>query len=323
MEATFTTTVPYWYSPQPMSREQHQLETGMAALEAQRVLLGDAVVDAALGPMRSRLLALRVPSTDPREPAQTLRQVSILFVDVVGSTTLGQHLDPEEISVVMDGALSRGAALVHDHRGRVLQYAGDNILAAFGADEASEDDTERAVRCGLALLELGKALAAEVQAAHGHGGLNVRVGLHTGRVLLGGGVDEDGSIRGQAVNIAARMEQTAPAGALRISHDSYVQVRGLFEVSAPEPLQVKGVDEPIITYLVVKAKPRSFRFATRGIEGVSTRMIGREAEFRGASGRFQTLVCRAPAARSQRGRRGRHRQEPPPRRVRGLDRGSP
>ena len=132
----------------------------MAALEAQRGLLGDAVVDSALGPMRARLDALMTPLAQAPEATQTLRQVSVLFLDVVGSTTLAQRLDPEEISAVMDGVLSRGTALVATHRGRVLQYAGDNILAVFGADQASEDDTERAVRCGLALLELGKTLGA-------------------------------------------------------------------------------------------------------------------------------------------------------------------
>jgi class 3 adenylate cyclase len=112
----------------------------------------------------------------------------------------------------------------------VLQYAGDSILAVFGADEAREDDAERAVRCGLALLELGRVLGAEVRSRMVTPGSTVRVGIHTGGVLLGGGVDADGSIRGIAVNIAARMEQTAPAGALRISHDAYAQVRGMFEV---------------------------------------------------------------------------------------------
>ena len=142
-------------------------------------------------------------------------------MDVVGSTSLAQHLDAEEVSAVMDGALSRGTAIVEAHRGKVLQYAGDSILAAFGADRAAEDDAERAVRCGLALLELGRALRAEVQAAHGHAGFDFRVGIHSGGVLLGGGVDEDGTIRGIAVNIAARMEQTAPPGGLRISHETY------------------------------------------------------------------------------------------------------
>ena len=134
------------------------------------------------------------------------------------------------------------------------------------------------MRCGLALLAEGRALGAEVQAAHGHDGFSVRVGIHTGGVLLGGGVDADGRIRGIAVNIAARMEQTAPAGALRISHDTYAHVRGIFDVEPQDPIAVKGVDAPIQSYLVQRAKPRAFRIATRGIEGVDTRMIGRDAE---------------------------------------------
>ena len=75
----------------------------------------------------------------------------------------------------------------------MLQYAGDSLLAAFGADRAAEDDAERAVRCGLELLVLGRMLRAEVEAAHGHAGLDVRVGIHGGSVVLGGGVDEDAS----------------------------------------------------------------------------------------------------------------------------------
>ena len=261
-----------------MSSEQQQLQTAILAFESQRSLLGDAMVDMAVAPLKAKLAALRAPEPPSLEPAQALKQVSILFLDVVGSTTLSQHLDPEAISAVMDDALTRGTAIVAAHRGRVLQYAGDNILAAFGADEAREDDAERAVQCGLALLALGKTLGTEVLAAHSHAGFNVRVGVHTGGVLLGGGVDAEGTIRGIAVNIAARMEQTAPAGALRISHDTYSQVRGLFEVDTQPPLAVKGMDAPVLSYLVTRAKPRQFRIGTRGIEGVATKMIGRDEE---------------------------------------------
>lgn len=272
-----------------MSSEQQQLQAGIQALEAQRSLLGDAVVDMAVVPLKAKLAALITSPAASVEPAQTLKQVSILFLDAVGSTTLSQRLDPEAISAVMDDALERGTAVVVAHRGKVLQYAGDNLLAAFGADEAREDDAERAVHCGLALLELGKALSGEVQARHGHAGFNIRVGIHTGGVLLGGGVDAEGTIRGIAVNIAARMEQTAPAGALRISHDTYAQVRGLFEVDAQEPLAVKGVDAPVQSYLVRRAKPRQFRIGTRGIEGVATRMIGRDAELEALQAAYHRL----------------------------------
>ncbi|HWH84961.1 MAG TPA: adenylate/guanylate cyclase domain-containing protein [Burkholderiaceae bacterium] len=261
-----------------MSSDADQLRSAIAVIEAQRPQLGDAVVELALAPLRAQLAALS-GDTAADAPAQRLRQVTILFLDVVGFTRLSQRLDPEAIAAVMDDALARGTSIVGAHRGRVLQYAGDSILAVFGADEAREDDAERAVRCGLALLELGRALGAEVRAAHGHDGLNVRIGAHTGAVLLGGGVvDADGAIRGTAVNIAARMEQSAPPGGLRISHATYAQVRGMFEVEHQAPLAVKGVDEPVRSHLVTGVKPRSFRIGTRGIEGVETRMIGRDAE---------------------------------------------
>jgi class 3 adenylate cyclase len=275
----------------PVSPEQQQLQSAIQALEAQRGLLGDAVVDMAVAPLKAKLAALAAPPAPVAEPAQVLKQVSILFLDVVGSTTLSQHLDPEAISGVMDDALARGTALVQKHRGKVLQYAGDNILAAFGADESREDDAERAVHCGLALCELGSVLGAEVQAAHGHAGFDVRVGIHTGGVLLGGGVDGEGTIRGIAVNIAARMEQTAPAGALRVSHDTYAQVRGLFEVDAQEPVAVKGVDTPLQSYLVKRAKPRNFRIGTLQVEGVATKMIGRDAELGALQAAFRRLFA--------------------------------
>ena len=256
-----------------------------------RAELGDAVVDAALAGVQARLAALRA-SAILAPAAPTLKQVGILFLDVVGSTALSRHLDPEETGAVMNGILRRSTALVQAHRGRVVQYAGDSVLAVFGADEVTEDDTERAVRCGLALLAMARTVAAGVLADHGYAGLDVRVGIHTGGVLLGGGgggPGDEGAVRGLAVNIAARMEQTAPAGTLRISQDSYLQVRGLFEVSDPEALQVKGVDTPVVSYLVAKARPRSFRMAARGIEGVVTRMIGRDAEFQALQGAFTRL----------------------------------
>ena len=155
------------------------------------------------------------------------------------------------------------------------------------------------MRCGLALLELGKTARRRSRvAAHGHAGFNVRVGVHTGGVLLGGGVDADGSIRGIAVNIAARMEQTAPAGALRISHDTYAQVRGLFDVEAQEPLAVKGVDQPIVRATwCTRAKPRTFRIGTRGIEGVATQMIGRDAELETLQAAFKRLFAERQLAR--------------------------
>ena len=257
--------------------EREQIEAGIAALESQKGILGDAVVAMAVAPLKAKLAALSAVAVD-LPPEQQLTQATLLFTDVVGSTFLSQHLDPEDISEIMDGALQRFAAVVSAHKGRVLQYAGDSMLAVFGADGAHEDDPERAVRAGLDVLVAAKAVAADVLHRHGYGGFDVRVGISTGPVLLGGGVDEANSVRGITVNTAARMEQTAPPGCLRISHDTYRHVRGVFDVTEQAPLTVKGRDEALTTYLVQRAKPRAFRVATRGIEGIETRMIGRDIE---------------------------------------------
>jgi class 3 adenylate cyclase/tetratricopeptide (TPR) repeat protein len=252
-----------------------QITHTIAALEAQRAVLGDAVVDVAVAPLR-RELAART-AAEP-VPGQQLKQVSVLFVDVVGSTAIGQQLGPEEIHAVMDTALERFTAIVQSHHGRVLQYTGDGMLAAFGSEAASEDDVESAIHAGLGIIGDAAGLAAPMRDRHGIPEFNVRAGIHTGTVLLGGGVDADGSIRGATVNVAARMEQSAPPGRLRISHDSYRHVRGLFDVTEQAPITVKGVETPLRTYLVDRVKPRAFRVPTRGIEGMQTRMVGREAE---------------------------------------------
>lgn len=258
-----------------MDDSLQSLESAIAALEAQRALLGDVIADMAIAPLREKLLAARARASGAD---QQLKAVTVLFMDVVGSTELSRHLDPEDVHAVMDGALERLTEIVEAGRGRVLQYAGDSLLAVFGAGQALEDDPERAVRAGLAIIDEAPRLAARFASMAGIHAFNLRVGIHTGPVLLGGGVDAEGSIRGVTVNVAARMEQTAPPGGLRISHATYRHVRGVFD-AAPQPLiTVKGIAEPVRSYLVTASRQRAFKLPNRGIEGVETRMIGRDAE---------------------------------------------
>ena len=270
-----------------MSSEQQQLQTAIDALEAQRSLLGDAVVALAVAPLRAKLASFANDSA--ARPQQSLKHATMLFMDVVGSTTLSQQLDPEEFHAIVDGVLVRGTRVVEAQGGKIISYAGDNLIAVFGATEAREDAAERAVHTGLSLLNIGRALHDDVLARYGHAGCQLRVGIHTGPVLLGGGVQADHTISGLSVNIAARMEQSAPPGGLRISHATYAQVRGVFDVEAQQPIAVKGLEEPVQTYLVQRAKTRAFRVATRGIEGIETRMIGRDAELEALQRAFRKL----------------------------------
>lgn len=270
-------------------QEQRDIEAGIAALEAQRGIVSEAVLDLALAPLREKLTQLREQAGGVG--AQQLRQVSVLFVDVVGSTAIGQSLEPEDIHAVMDGALGRFTEVVLAHHGRVLQYTGDGMLAVFGAEEAHEDDAESAIRAGLGVIDEARRLAPDVRRTHGVPDFTVRAGIHTGTVLLGGGVVADANIRGATVNVAARMEQTAPPGGLRISRETYRHVRGVFDVDEQPAITVKGIDEPVQSFLVERARPRALRDATRGIEGVETRMVGRDAELSRLGAAFDEVIA--------------------------------
>ncbi|MBT9490906.1 MAG: AAA family ATPase [Paucibacter sp.] len=263
----------------PAPDDAASLETAIAALLAQRDTLGEALVDAAVAKLREQLGGDSSGSSHLSEAnTPQLRQVTVLFADVVGSTALSGRLDPEDINTIMDGALARFTAIVQRHHGRVLQYAGDSMLAVFGTPIAHEDDAEWAVHAGLAVIEESRHQAAMIEQRWGLAGFNVRVGVHTGAALLGGGVNSARSIRGITVNVAARLEQTAPAGALRISQDTYRQVRGRFELLGQPPLLVKGLDAPLQTYLVQGPRAPSLHHAGRGIDGLNTRMVGRQDE---------------------------------------------
>ncbi len=263
------------------------LHAAIAALQAQRALLGDAVLELAIAPLRARLDGLQRPTGMQR------RQVTVLFADVVGSTALAEDLGSEDTLDLLSSALRRMAAVVEAHQGRVLRFTGDGVKAAFGMDVAREDDAERAVRAGLAIVQAGREQAADALRLHGVDGFAMRVGVHTGDVALGAGVEADNTAMGAAVHIAARMEQSAPPGTLRISHDTWSLVRGLFALEAQPPLTVKGFEVPMQTYLVRSALERNVASVERGLLGLSTPMVGRDAELQ----RLLDTVARARATR--------------------------
>jgi class 3 adenylate cyclase/tetratricopeptide (TPR) repeat protein len=263
------------------------LLAAVKALEAQRSTLGDRVTELALAPLRA-LLAERA------RPATLLhRQVTVLFADVAGSTALASGLEAEDTLALLNEALSRMAAIVEAHHGRVLRFTGDGVKAAFGMQAAREDDPERAVRAGLAILDAGREIAEQARRLHGVEGFALRVGVHTGDVALGAGVEADNTAMGAAVHIAARMEQSAPPGGLRISHDTWAHVRGLFDAEPQAPLEVRGLDAPMQTYLVRAARDRHRAQPERGLQGRHTPLVGRDDELQ----RLRETVDRAGLTR--------------------------
>jgi class 3 adenylate cyclase/tetratricopeptide (TPR) repeat protein len=256
--------------------DRQQLEQAIAAQESLRVMLGDAVVDATVVILREKLAELELIAS----PEQR-KLVSILFADTVASTALSERLDPEDVLEIMDGALRAYTDAVGEYGGTVARLMGDGLLAFFGAPVAREDDALRAVRCGLAIVRAAHHYASTVEERWSEKGFAVRVGINTGLVALGevgGASGSEWTAMGDAINLAARLQSAAPSDGILISHDTYRHVRGLFETRTLEPMRLKGKSEPVQGYLVEREKPRTFRVNTRGVEGIQTRMVGREAE---------------------------------------------
>ena len=266
-----------------LDEQIEQLKRTIAEMEAQRPVLGDETVEAALNPFRQKLTELEARSqpVEDRQPDIPTRQrklVTLLYMDVVGSTAMTQHLDPEDTLEIMDNALPRLAEPVEAHGGHVTRYTGDGFKAVFGDPVARENDPEQAIRAGLEILEVSKALAKEIEKEWDIEEFQVRVGIDTGLAALGGQTEAEDTVMGRVVNLAVRIESAAPPGGLLISHNTYRHVRGIFTVEPQEPIIAKGFPEPVDVYVVKEIKPRAFRVQTRGVEGVETRMVGRRTE---------------------------------------------
>jgi class 3 adenylate cyclase/tetratricopeptide (TPR) repeat protein len=255
--------------------EIEKLQDAVSALEAQRAALGDALVDTTLGALQEKLAALQETL---EAPEQQRRLISVLFADIYRSTQLSRGLEPDEILELMDGALLRLAGPVEEHGGHVARFMGDGLMAIFGLPTSRETDAVRAVCAGLGILDVARACARELEEARQIRGFEVRVGISTGLVATGGGTEAEDTIMGLPVNLGARLESTAPPGGLLISHTTYQQVRNAFEIEPQEPILARGFAEPVPTYRVRSAKPRTFRTVIRTVHGVEAPMVGREVE---------------------------------------------
>jgi class 3 adenylate cyclase/tetratricopeptide (TPR) repeat protein len=181
------------------------------------------------------------------------RIVTLLFCDIQGSTALAGQLDPEEWTEIVNGAFERMVRPVYKYEGTVARLMGDGLLAFFGAPIAHEDDPRRAVLAGLEIVDGIRAYRATLPPAAAD--LDVRVGINTGLVVVGAvGSDLrlEYSAIGDAINLAARMEQTAAPGTVQIAEDTHRLVAGQFEVEPLGPIEVKGKAQPVPAYGVLR-----------------------------------------------------------------------
>jgi class 3 adenylate cyclase/tetratricopeptide (TPR) repeat protein len=210
-------------------------------------------------------LAAQEPTT--RELRKT---VTVLFCDVAGSTALGERLDPESLRRVMARYFEAMKAAIEHHGGTVEKFIGDAVMAVFGVPVLHEDDALRGVRAAAEMREAVTDLNEELERDYGTT-LELRMGVNTGGVVTG---TKERLVTGDAVNVAARLEQAASANEVLLGEETFRLVRDAVEAEPVEPLELKGKAEPLTAFRLV-AVPLDARAVARRTDAS---MVGRERE---------------------------------------------
>ena len=205
--------------------------------------------------------------------------VTVLFADISGSTELIEGLDPEVARSLLDPALRRMIAAVHQYEGTVNQILGDGIMALFGAPIAHEDHALRACYAALAMQASMKDVSADVITAHGLE-LHIRVGLNSGEVVvraIDNDLHMDYSAIGQTTHLAARMEHTALPGKIQLTSTTLKLAEGLVQTDALGPKPIKGLSEPVEVFELIGTTTVRRRLQASAAHGL-TRFVERSAE---------------------------------------------
>ena len=219
-----------------------------------------------------------------------------MFADLKGSMELLADRDPEEARQLLDPVLEHLMAAVHRYEGTVNQVLGDGIMALFGAPLAHED---HAVRACYAALHMQEAIGRYAEELRRQQGLDVqiRVGLNSGEVVvrsIGNDLHMDYTAVGQTTHLAARMEQLARPGTTLLTADTLRLVEGYVEVTPLGPVPVKGLQEPVEVYELLRAGPVRSRLQAAVARGL-TRFVGRDAELE----QLRQALARAGAGQGQ------------------------
>jgi class 3 adenylate cyclase len=198
--------------------------------------------------------------------------VTIVFCDLSGSTSLGERLDPESVRQMISRYFQAMSDALERHGGTVEKFIGDAVMAVFGVPTLREDDALRAVRAAAEMRTALEDLNEQLERRWGVR-LRVRTGVNTGEVIAGDPSKGHGFVTGDAVNVAARLEQAAGAGEILIGEHTFALVRHTARVEPVEPLDLKGKSQPVPAFRLVDVADRA-----GGLGRPSLPMVGRERE---------------------------------------------
>jgi class 3 adenylate cyclase len=207
------------------------------------------------------------------------KQVTVLFADLKGSMELLADRDPEEARALLDPVLERLMEAVHHYEGTVNQVMGDGIMALFGAPLAHEDHAVRACYAALRMQEAIRRYTAELRRRHGLE-VQIRIGMNSGEVVvrsIGSDLRMDYTAVGQTTHLAARMEQLATPGTIRLTGETLRLAEGWIHVRPLGPIPVKGLGEPVDVHELIGAAPARTRLQAAAARGLSG-FVGRDAE---------------------------------------------
>jgi class 3 adenylate cyclase/tetratricopeptide (TPR) repeat protein len=211
--------------------------------------------------------------------------VTVLFSDVTGSTVLGEALDPESLRQLMGRYFQEMKAVVQRHGGTTEKFIGDAIMAVFGIPRLHEDDALRAVRAAVEMREALRQLNDEFERIWAIRIL-ARIGVNTGEVIAGDSSRGEAFVVGDAVNVAARLEQTAEPGTVMIGDATYRLVKDAAIVDSVPPLSVKGKTEPLTAWRVLDVVPTAPGWARR----LDSPLVGRVQELESLHDAFRRTV---------------------------------
>jgi predicted ATPase/class 3 adenylate cyclase len=199
--------------------------------------------------------------------------VTLVFCDLTGSTALGEKMDPESLRRVVTRYFNDMQAVLTRHGGTVEKFIGDAVMAAFGIPTLHEDDALRGVRAAVEMQQAMEEMNLDLELEYGVG-IKARIGVNTGEVIAGDSGSGHGFVSGDAVNVAARLEQTAPPGEVLIGEPTYRLVRDAVKVEPVEPLELKGKSERVPAYRMVEVIPHALG-TSRRLDSV---IVGRDKE---------------------------------------------
>jgi DNA-binding SARP family transcriptional activator/class 3 adenylate cyclase len=204
------------------------------------------------------------PRAEPRPIEDERRPVTVLFADIVGSTALGEQLEPDEAKVLVGECVTMMSRAVDEYGGVVQAFQGDGICAYFGVPAAHEDDPERAARTALRILEVVDGYARDIESAWGISGFAVRVGVNSGPAAVGlvGTIDPQAVALGDATNVAARLQAAAEPGTILVGQTTARRLADRFALEPVGEITVKGREEPVAASRLVRAKEREPRVPT-------------------------------------------------------------